>query len=118
MAKVFQLRAPDSMTLTDTPLEEVERYVTDMAERGLELLGDSVPIRVNAVSLAQQVDVEVWAEWSRACCGHRSRIEEFEEPVITDFEIESLPISRRLHGTHLESQLRVIKLEGPSHQKG
>lgn len=105
------------MSLTDTPIEEIERYATDLAERGLELLGEGAPVRVNAVSIAQRAGTEVWAEWTRACCGHRSQIEDFEDPVMDDFEIDALPLSGKMHGTHLESQLRTVRLEGPTHRK-
>lgn len=114
MAHVFQFKAPDSLELGRDPERDLEAYAKDMAERSLEVLGDNVPIGINAVSVAKP-DVEVWVQWTRACCDSRQRIEDFEEPVVADLDVAVTKLPVRMHNTHIESQLRTVRLEGADH---
>jgi len=124
MAKVLNLQAPKSMSLREMRAEEVERYVSKLADdaldRGLEGLR---PVGVNAVALGQRVPGTaaapgVWAEWTRACCNRRDMIEDFVDPVIDQFERDGSPVAQQLAGQHLESQMRIQTLEHPTHRKG
>ena len=120
MARVLNLQAPKSMTLHTMRPAEVERYVSDLAEDAFKRMPDGLkPAGVNAVALAQRMpgtggDPGVWAEWTRACCGSRNRIQDFVDPVIDQFERPDSPVLRELAGQHLESQMRIITLEHPT----
>jgi hypothetical protein len=123
MAKVIRIRAPKSMELRKMGAKEVEAQVSRMADQTLEHLPkDAVPVGVNAVSMGQMipgsaVEGGVWAEWTRACCDRRNLIEEFVDPVVDQFEIAATPFSAELGGQHVESQMRIIDLERPTHRK-
>jgi hypothetical protein len=114
MARVFEFKAPESFTLEDMTAERLEEHAKGLGERALEALGDTAPVGVNAVAITR-TDVEVWVQWTRACCDTRERIEEFDEPVVLDFESSAVRLPARLHGTHLESQLRTVRLQGADH---
>lgn len=123
MAKVLNLKAPESMELRQMRSEEVEAYVSKLADEALERIPDDLrPVGINAVSLAQRVpgtaaEPGFWAEWTRACCNRRESIEDFVDPVIEQFERPDSPVIAQLHGEHLESQMRVQMLEHPTMHK-
>lgn len=120
MAKILNVQAPASMELRKMRSEEVEKYVSKLADEALDRIPDDLrPVGVNAVSLAQRVpgtaaEPGFWAEWTRACCDRRSRIEDFVDPVIEQFERPDSPVIGQLRGEHLESQMRVQMLEHPT----
>jgi hypothetical protein len=120
VARTLNLKAPDSMRLTEMGREEVEKHVAEHAERVLDSLGDVArPIGVNAVSLAQSFpgtnrQAGGWAEWTRACCGSRAKIEDFEDPLLEQFERPDSPVLKEWGGEHLESQLRIQTFEHPT----
>ncbi|MFC4146216.1 hypothetical protein ACFO0M_08105 [Micromonospora mangrovi] len=125
MAKIINLRAPESMRLHDLPEREIEKYVTEQADRILSVLPEEIrPAGVNTVVIdalrpGTAADPGVWAEWSRACCGHRSRIEDFEEPVLQEWTADGSLTHIDARGQHVESQLRHTTLEYPDmHQAG
>lgn len=120
MAKILNLRAPESMELRRMQSEEVATYVSKLADEALDRIPDDLrPVGVNAVSLAQRVpgtaaEPGFWAEWTRACCDRRDRIEDFTDPVIEQFERPDSLVLSQLHGEHLETQMRVQMLEHPT----
>lgn len=124
MARTIHLKAPESMELRRLDRKEVERYVTEMADEALAKLPEGLrPVGVNSVALNQMIpgtnaDPGVWVEWTRACCGHRHMIEDFEDPYVEQFEQPGSHVLRQIGGEHLESQLRIQELEHPRlHQK-
>ena len=100
------------------------RTFVKRAESALDSLETgSRPIGINAVSLSQRLpgtaaEPGFWAEWTRACCDRRRVIEDFEDPLIEQFEREGSHVTRQLKGEHLESQLRVLELEHPTEHVG
>ena len=123
MAKILNLQAPKSMELRSMRSEEVEKYVSGLADEALERMPDDLrPVGINAVSLSQRMpgtgaDPGFWAEWTRACCDRRDRIQDFVDPVIDQFERPGSPVIEQLHGEHLESQMRVQMLEHPTQHR-
>lgn len=123
MAKTLNLRAPESMKLQALKPEEVERYVSKLADDQLARVPDGLrPSGINAAVLSQltpgtNFEPGVWVEWTRACCNRRDQIEDFVDPVIDQFEREGSPVLRALSGQHLESQMRVQTLEHPTQHK-
>ncbi|HWL37213.1 MAG TPA: hypothetical protein VNQ77_13600 [Frankiaceae bacterium] len=119
MARIVQLRMPESERLLDMAPEEIERLVEEHADRALENLPEGIrPVGVNAVSLdalrpGTSGEFGVWAEWTRACCGKRDLIDEFEEPVIEDFSSPVARVHEGVRGTHVESVFRKVTLENP-----
>lgn len=105
MAKILNLKAPDSMELHKMDPEEIERYVADMAGEAFERLPEGVkPSRVSAVSLNQAIpsaDWEGWVEWTRACADQRTKIEDYSDPLVDEID-RGAP-----EGQRLASQLRI-----------
>lgn len=123
MAKILNLKAPESMELRRMESEEVATYISKLANEALDRIPDDLrPVGINAVSLAQRVpgtaaEPGFWAEWTRACCDHRARIEDFVDPVIEQFERPDSLVISQLAGEHLETQMRVQMLEHPTRHK-
>jgi hypothetical protein len=112
MAKILNLKAPESMELRRMDPAEIERYVENLAGEALERLPEEVrPAGVSAVSLDQTLPAaewEVWAQWTRACADQRKRIEDYSDPVIDEIELPGVDvISEKVSGRALKSQLRV-----------
>jgi hypothetical protein len=125
MAKILDLSAPKSMRLASMKADDVAQYVSKFADETLARMPDDLrPVGVNAVTLSQlapgtKAAPGIWAEWTRACCNRRDRIEEFVDPVVDQFERPGSPVSTEVRAQHLESQLRVFELEHPTmHRKG
>ena len=123
MAKILNLRAPESMELHRMESKEVASYVSKLADEALERIPDGIrPAGVNALALSQRVpgtaaEPGFWAEWTRACCDRRDRIEDFVDPVIDQFERPDSLVLRELAGEHLETQMRVQMLEHPTEHR-
>jgi hypothetical protein len=121
MAKILNLKAPETMELRKMAPEEIDRYVTGLAGEALDNLPEGVkPHRVNAVSLNQtlpQAEWEVWAQWTRACADQASRIEEFTDPVIDEIARAGLPPEERA-GKLLKSELRIQEQGGRGQESG
>lgn len=124
MSRILNLHAPKSMSLHTMRTEEIEQYVSKLADQALERgLEGGRPIGVNAVAIGQLVplggqDVGGWAEWTRACCNRRDLIDDFTDPAINEFEREGSPLVQQLAGQHVESQMRIVTLESPQHRGG
>jgi hypothetical protein len=120
MAKTLNLRAPDAMCLKDMQAADIEAYVLKLADDALTNLPDGMrPHSVNTVALNQTTPATqgkpgISVMWERACCGHRNQIEDFEDPVIEQFELDGSPLRRQLAGEHVESRLTVTELEHPT----
>jgi len=85
MSKVIQLRAPESMRLTNMKPEEIAERVAAEAGRMLDQLPGSIrPAAVSSISLetSQREAAEIggWGEWSRARCDRRRDIHDSEIP--------------------------------------
>lgn len=118
MAKVINLKAPKSFSLLKMGEAEVAKYVSEHADRTLASLPDELrPVGVNRVSLGsnQAADPGVWAQWTRACCDRRSRIEDFTDPVRDDYNDAITPLSGVKANTHIESQMVTYRLEDSRH---
>jgi hypothetical protein len=116
MVKVFDFKAPESLSLGELSPERAEAAARKLADRALEALDGVTPVGVNAVSLSEaKADTEVWVQWTRACCDKRRLIDDFEEPIVADLDVAATSLPARLHNTHLESVLRTVRLQGPDH---
>lgn len=116
MAKVFRLNAPDSMRLTEMPQEEIERHVAELADKALDVAGENRVVGVNAVAIGQTAsDTEVWAQWTRACCSARQKIDEYEDPIAEDYGIQPGVLPESVARGHVESHFQVIALQGDDH---
>lgn len=114
MAKVIDLKAPKSISLQKMGEAEVAKYVSQQADKALEAMPEGLrPIGVNRVSLGSHpsADVGVWAQWTRACCDKRRRIEDFTDPVMDDFNNSVAAVSGVKANVHIESQMVVHRLE-------
>jgi hypothetical protein len=120
MARILSVRAPQSMELRRMKSEEIEKQVSAMADEALERLPKGAnPVGINAVSLSQHIpgtnaDPGVWAEWTRACCNRRDKIDDFVDPVVDQFERPDSAVAQQIGAQHLESQLKIVHLEHPT----
>ena len=86
------------------------------------LCGEFRPVAVNRVVVDELVpgdaaDPGVWAEWTRACCSHRDRIEEFVDPIVDFLDPSGSTLLRQVGEQHVESQMRVVELQNPTMHK-
>jgi len=114
---------PESMALERMSPREIEGIVTEHATRMLESMPEGFrPTGVNRVVLDRAIgrggggagDWGGWAEWTRACCGSRAQIDDFQDPLIDEIEVAGSPVLRKVGGIHMESQLRVVDLVDPA----
>lgn len=118
MTKYYQLRAPASMSLEKMSDPEIDKMVADQADRMLEALPDELrPVGVQGVVLdsvkaGTAAAPGVWAQWTRACCDKRKRIEDFREPI-TEEMMEAAKALRPASYEHIESQLSIQTLSNP-----
>ncbi len=122
MGKEYRFAAPESMQLHRMSAKEIEQTVRRHATEALERMPDGIrPSGVNRVVLDATStrrpgsgDWGGWAEWTRACCGSRTLIDDFDDPVISEIELAGSPVAARLSAAHFESQLRLVELEDPA----
>jgi hypothetical protein len=126
MAKIVNLRAPESLRLEEMSQGDIEEYVRGNASRVLDSLpGEILPAGVNAVAIdalrpGTIQDPGFWVEWTRACCDARDRIIDFgDPPTLGEITTPGSVIHRSAVGEHLESQLRSVVMEYPQmHREG
>ncbi|WP_125776154.1 hypothetical protein [Antribacter gilvus] len=114
MVKIVEFVAPDSIRLGDLSPQEAEKAAIQTAEEMISRLGGLRPVGINAMALSR-IETEVWVQWTRACCGHRALIEDFEEPIVSELDVAASRLPARLQGVHLESTLRTVRLQGTDH---
>ncbi len=125
MSKEYRVTPPESMSLERMSPREIQGIVEEHATRMLESMPEGFrPTGVNRVVLDRAIgrggglggpgDWGGWAEWTRACCGSRALIEDFEDPLIDELESPGSQVLRKVGGVHVESQLRVVDLEDPA----
>lgn len=123
MAKTLRIRAPKSMKLHQLSEKEVEKFITKEASRMLEAMPRDIrPVGVNAVSIDSLVkgtaaDPGVWAQWTRACCDKRRDIDDYVDPVVSQFDPGVLTDNPGMADEHIESQLRIQTLSYPAMHK-
>jgi hypothetical protein len=122
MPQEYRITPPESMALERMSPREIERIVTEHASRVIESIPEGFrPTEVNRVVLDRAIgrpgggagDWGGWAEWTRACCGSRALIDDFQDPLIDEIEVAGSPVLRKVGGIHVESQLRVVDLIDP-----
>jgi hypothetical protein len=130
MSKEYRVTAPASMAMHRMSASDIEDVIKEHSARMLDTMPEGFrPSGVNRVvldSAARRIggggggggDWGGWAEWTRACCGSRALIDDFEDPLIDELEIAGSPVSMRLTGTHVESQMRIVELENPATHQG
>lgn len=121
MARVIRLTAPNSMRLAEMSKDEISRQVSVLADRALRLAGDNKVVGVSAVSLGQVAKmgtVELWAQWTRSCCGSRQRIEDYADPTPEDYGIAEGVLPQSIAKTHVESSMHIVELQGKDHVPG
>ena len=122
MSNEYRVRAPKSMQLRRMSPEQVAEYISERADKALDALGEFRPVAVNRVVVDELVpgdaaDPGVWAEWTRACCSHRDRIEEFVDPIVDFLDPSGSTLLRQIGEQHVESQMRVVELQNPTMHK-
>jgi hypothetical protein len=115
--KTFQFRAPSSMKLHTMKAEEIERLVSTQADKALQAIPDTLrPVGVNAVTVdsitkGTAAAAGVWAQWTRACCDKRQRIEDYTD--ITPAEMLEIAQQRPEVAKHIETDFSIQVLTNP-----
>jgi hypothetical protein len=111
MAKIFHVRAPHTVKLASMSEQDITKLVEAEATKTLGAFPPNArPVGVNSVRVSQ--DVGGWAEWTRACCGSRNRIDEYVDPVRGDWEAPSALPGAPSPAEHIESS---FKIQTPAH---
>ena len=118
MAKYYQLRAPASISLQKMSEKEIDEMVKERADKALASLPDEFSlvgtqgIIMDSITPGTSAEAGVWAQWTRACCDKRKRIEDFVEPITEDM----MNVAKSLRPQsfeHIESQLSIQTLSNP-----
>jgi hypothetical protein len=112
MSKTIKLQNASGRALHTMSENEIRELVIKQADKMLSSIPDGIRISdVNSVqlesSLKEAADVGAWAQWTRACCDKRDRIEEFTDPVINELGISNPNLERVLHQNHFDSNLSI-----------
>ena len=88
MAKVFHLRAPETVSLHKMDEKAIQKLVETEVGKVLEqIVKQARPVGVNMVTVSQMPrGADGWAEWTRACCGSRELIDQYVDPSPEDME--------------------------------
>jgi len=107
MAKVFHVRAPKTMSLVKMDEASIYKLVEAEATKALKQMPQAArPVGINAVMLSQLGSgADGWAEWTRACCGSRTLIDEYVDPTPEELAVAGL--AARPAATHIESSFTV-----------
>ncbi|HEY0549337.1 MAG TPA: hypothetical protein VGF13_07010 [Verrucomicrobiae bacterium] len=115
--KTFQFRAPVSMKLHTMKSEEIEKYVAQQVDVALKAIPETLrPVGVNAVTIdsiakGTAADPGVWAQWTRACCDKRKRIEDYKD--ITPGEMREIAQLRPVVAEHVETDFSIQVMNNP-----
>ena len=119
VAREFRVRPPDSIAIHKMSSKEVASLVEKHAARRVRDFPESArPVGVNRVVLDSRFggggsEIGGWAEWTRACCGSRELIEDWEDPLIDMIEREGSVLHAKLGSQGFESQMRIVEFENP-----
>ena len=112
MSQLYKVKAAPSLRLKDMSEDEVTKLVSAQADEMLSALPKHLRASgVNAIQLessaAEIAGTGVWAQWTRACCDRRRRIEDFVYPA----DIEQLRIDpelgRKIKQDHFDTSFEV-----------
>jgi hypothetical protein len=112
MSKTIKLQNASGKALHKMTENEIRELVIKQADKMLNSIPGDIRIAdVNSVqlesSLKEAADVGAWAQWTRACCDKRDRIEEFTDPENIELAISNPKIERALHQNHFDSNLSI-----------
>lgn len=97
--------------------KEIEKFVTTQASKALEGIPENLrPVGVNAVTVdsiskGTRAAAGVWAQWTRACCDKRRRIEDYKD--ITPAEMREITQLRPEISKHVETDFSVQEMSNP-----
>ncbi|MGD8861593.1 MAG: hypothetical protein PVI30_16410 [Myxococcales bacterium] len=114
MSKIYKVKAAPSIRLQEMTEQEVGKLVAEQADRMLESLPKEMRASdVNTVVMESHgrevADTGVWAQWTRACCDRRRRIEDFTYPEIERLQLEE-GFAKRARQNHFDSDFSVRRI--------
>lgn len=113
MSKTFNFQATEKTILSKMDEHEIRKMVEKEADRFIESLPESVQLAdVNSVQLRSSprevADTGVWAQWTRACCGHRKNIADFTYPEIAELQTGfNANVEKKFKQDHFDSDFAV-----------
>ena len=112
MSKTVKFHNASGAPLHKMSEKEIRQLVIKQADKMLDSIPKEIRISgVNSVqlesSLKEAADIGGWAQWTRACCDKRNRIEDFTDPVIPELGILNPGLEKILHQNHFDSNLTI-----------
>jgi len=112
MLKTIKLKNASGKALHKMTELEIREMVMKQAERMLDSIPKEIRVAdVNAVqlesSLKDAADGGVWAQWTRACCDKRNRIEDFTYPENPELIISNPGLEKAMFQNHFDSNLSI-----------
>lgn len=112
MSKTVKLHNASGIPLHRMSEEEIRELVTKLSEGILDSIPKVIRVaEVNSVkvesTLKESADYGVWAQWTRACCDKRDRIEEFTDPSNEELGITNSSLEKAVHQNHFDSNLSI-----------
>ena len=112
MSKTIKFQNASGVALHKMSENEIRELVIKQADRMLESIPHEIRIAgVNSVqlesSLKDAADIGGWAQWTRACCDKRNRIEDFTDPILPELAITDPGLEKLLHQNHFDSNLSI-----------
>lgn len=112
MSKTIKLQNASGIALHKMSENEIRQLVMKQADKMLDSIPKEIRVAgVNSVqlesSLKEVAEVGGWAQWTRACCDKRNRIEDFTDPILPELGISNPALERVLHQNHFDSNLSI-----------
>ena len=114
-SRTIKLKNNRDVPLQQMKEEEIREMVIKQADTILAALPEDLRVaEVNSVqlesNLKQVADTGVWAQWTRACCDRRKRIEDFVDPALNELRIDNPQVEHAVFQNHFDSNFSVRKV--------
>lgn len=119
MSRTLKFKNSGKRPLSQMSEEEISKMVIQQAEEMLNGLPNDLKVSdVNSIQLASSLgeiaDFGAWAQWTRACCDKRNRIDDFINPVIDELAVFDPKIEKNIFQDHFDSNFEVKQVTEPS----
>ncbi|MEM9001688.1 MAG: hypothetical protein AAGB24_15620 [Bacteroidota bacterium] len=122
MARTLKLNNTGKVPLSKMSEKEIRGMVIKQAEEMLDRIPKDLRVsQVNSIqlesSLSEIADVGAWAQWTRACCDKRNRIDDFINPVINELSVSDPLIEKNIFQDHFDSNFEIKQVTEASSLK-
>lgn len=122
MSKLMKIKNTSGKALHKMSEPEIREMVIQLADRMLDGIPDEIRVsEINAVQLESSIkeaaDAGAWAQWTRACCDKRKRIDDFVDPVNEELGIINPGLEKAVFQNHFDSNLSIRQITEPASLK-